>query len=67
MKKEGHDIDDLKYDIEIKMAGDCYSKEKKAVKSGKPFKCTCSDPYSWSDKEVLEWHGIKDDSKPKTL
>ena len=48
-------IEDMKYDIEITMANECYYKEKQAKKDGLEHKCTCEDPYKWSDEEVKEY------------
>ena len=53
-----HDIKELKNQIEMQMAHDCYMKENEAVRKGEPFNCTCSDPYRWGDEEVLRWHRL---------
>ena len=56
---EKHNMPELRWQIESKMSSDCYYKEKEAIRKGESFNCTCTDPYSWSDEEVLRWHGMK--------
>ena len=41
--------------IEIKMGIQCHKDENKAYKEGVPYECKCSDPFLWSDEEVIEW------------
>ena len=51
-------ISELRHQIEMKLSYDCYNKEVYATIKKQPFNCTCPNIYSWSDEEVLKWHGL---------
>ena len=55
MKKHSKDyIDDLKWEIELRLAFRCAELEEAAEKEDKPFKCECLDPYKLSEEDVIE-------------
>jgi len=56
-----NNISELRYQIEMQMSYDCYNREFEAVTQGKPYNCTCPNPDSWSEDEVLKWHGLKNE------
>ena len=53
-----YDIKELKFDIEMIFASACCDAEDAAKESGEEYKCTCPDPYSWTDEEVLAFLGL---------
>ena len=50
-------MEELRWQIESQQSYDCGIAELHS--NDEDFKCTCSDPYTMSDEEVLKWHGIK--------
>lgn len=54
-KTTKHNIIELKEDIEIQMAYDCYIAKCEATRQCKPHNCNCPNVFSWSDEEVLKY------------
>jgi len=54
-------ISDLREELEIRMAMDCYSAEVDSQTKGIPFECKCVDPWKLTQEQLLHYLGIKDD------
>lgn len=53
LKPDSNEMDDLRWELEIKLAFACMDSEKTAKEKGLPFACGCPDPYAMTDDEVL--------------
>ena len=49
------DINKMKSDIEQGLAWACYQRELTSKLERREYKCTCSDPYTWTDEEIIEY------------
>lgn len=56
-------IEKLRKDIEDQLAWDCYQAENEAARQGKPYNCTCPNVASWTDDQVLEYLGLKNEKE----
>ena len=55
--KEEDELKELAEKAEMQMAYDCYHAEVEAARNGKPYNCTCEDPFKWSKKQLYEYFG----------
>lgn len=57
MSKESKDkeLRQLRWDVEIKLASECYQAQRESEKQGKPFVCKCPNPDEWSREECEEY------------
>lgn len=54
-------LHELMCNVEMHMSIECYHASVNARKQGKDYKCTCEDPFKWSEEKLKEYadkHGI---------
>lgn len=47
-------LEDLRYEVEMKMSSKCYRDELEAERLGVEHECTCKDPYKMNIDELKE-------------
>ena len=60
-EKDSHqkyNFKELRFNIEMELALKCHEKEEIANKLVITHKCECPDPFSWTEEEVLKYHGL---------
>lgn len=61
--KDEDELKELAQKAEMQMAHDCYMAETKAAREGKPYNCTCEDPFKWTKKQLYDYFGYDYEKK----